>query len=93
MEEDIIRGCRFLLNETSTTLRLGKGFTKWFETNNGSPQADAISGVMFDMVFEKALRDQRSELNKNNLNIEHSYSRLSFLTIEMIYADGTDFPT
>lgn len=87
MEEDIIRGCQLLLNETSTTLRLGKGFTEWFETNNGSPQADAISGVFFDMVFEKALRDQRGELNRNNLNIEHSYSRL------MIYADGTDFPT
>ena len=93
LEEDEIGMCRLLLSETSTTLRFGKDITKSFETNKGSPQGDAISSVFFNIAFENALRDLRIELNKNNPNTEHSYSKVSFLPTEMIYADDSDFPT
>ena len=68
-----------LLSETSTTLHSGKDITESFQTNKGSPQGDAISGVFFNIEFENALRDLRNVLNKNNPNIEHSSSKVSFL--------------
>ena len=92
LEEDEIKMCRLLLSETSTTLHFGKDFTESFETNKGSPQGDAILGVFFNIAFENALRDLLSELNKNNPNIEHSYSKVSLFPTEMIYADDSDFP-
>ena len=92
LEEGEIRICRLLLSETSTTLRFGKDFAESFETNKGSPQGDAISDGFFNIAFENALRDLRSELNKNNPNFEHSYNKVSFLPTEMIYTDDSDFP-
>ena len=38
------------------------------------------------------MRDLRAELNKQNTNIEHSYSVPSKLPHEMVYADDSDFP-
>ena len=34
-----------------------------------------------------------TKLNKNNLNTEHSYSKVSFLPTENIYANDSDFST
>ena len=90
LKEDEIRMCRLLLTETSTTLWFGKDFTESFETNKGSAQGDAISDVFFNIAFESALRNLRSELNKTNPNIEQSYSKVSSLPIEMLYTDGSD---
>ena len=64
----------------------------WWLLLKESPQDDFISGVFFKIAFENALRDLHSEL-KNNPNIEHSYSKVSFLPTEMIYANDSDFPT
>ena len=64
----------------------------WWLLLKESPQDEFISGVFFKIAFENALRDLRSEL-KNNPNIEHSYSKVSFLPTEMIYANDSDFPS
>ena len=93
LEENEIRMCRLILRETSTTLCFGKDITKSFETNKRSPQGDAISGVFSNIAFENALRNLRSKLNKNNSNTEHSYSKVSFLPTEIIYANDSDIPT
>ena len=90
LKEDEIRMCRLLLTETSATLWFGKDFTESFETNEGSAQGNAISDVFFNIAFESALRNLRSELNKTNPNIEQSYSKVSSLPIEMLYTDGSD---
>ena len=59
--EDEIRMCRFLLSETSTTLRFEKDFKRSFETNKGPPQGDAIY-VSFNVAFENALRHLHGEI-------------------------------
>ena len=74
-------------------LRFGDQEGKVFETNKGSPQGDAISGVFFNIAFENALHDLRATMNQINIKIEHSYSKQNNLTEELIYGDDTDFPT
>ena len=59
--EDEIRMCRFLLSETSTTLRFEKDFKRSFETNKGPPQGYAIY-VSFNVAFENALRHLHGEI-------------------------------
>lgn len=93
LDEDEVRMCRLLLSDTSMKLRFGKEHEETFKSNKGSPQGDAISGVFFNIAFENALRDLRSELNQNSPQLEHSYSKKSNLPQEMIYADDSDFPT
>lgn len=84
LEEVKIRMYQLLLSKTSTALCLGKDFTESFNTNKGSLQKDVISGVSFNIAFGNGLRDLHSELNRNNPNTEHSYSKVSFLSTEKI---------
>ena len=93
LEEDEVRMCRLLLSNTSMKLRFGSECEETIQTNKGAPQGDAISGIFFNITFENALRDLRAELNKASPYIEHSYSKLSHLPQEMVYADDSDFPT
>ncbi len=44
---------------------------EWFESNVGSPQGDVISGVLFNIYLEDALRRVRMTLNQMDTNIEH----------------------
>ena len=85
--------CRILLSKTTMTLRFGTECCETFKTNKGSPQGDAISGVFFNVAFEDALRDLRTEMNKISPLIEHNYCKKSLLPTEMIYADDSDFVT
>ena len=91
LEEDEVRMCRILLSETKMKLRFGKHEEEIIETNIGSPQGDAISGMFFNIAFERAMRDLRSILNEQNPKIEHNYCQRSKMPEEMIYADDTDF--
>ena len=59
--EDEIRMCRFLLSETSTTLRFEKDFIRSFETNKGPPEGDAVC-VSFNVAFENAVRVLHGEI-------------------------------
>ena len=61
--EDEIRMCRFLLSETSITLRFEKDFTRSFEANKGPPQGDVIC-VSFNVAFENALRHLHCEIKR-----------------------------
>ena len=72
-------------------LRYGNQHEETFETNKGSPQGDAISGIFFNIAFENELRHLRYELNKNVIQIEHDYCKRSKIPDEMIYADDSDF--
>ena len=92
LDEDEVRMCRVLLSKTTMTLRFGTENSETFKTNKESPQGDAISGIFFNIAFENALRDLRTEL-KLTPTIEHSYCRKQSLPPEMIYADGSDFIT
>ena len=85
--------CRLLLSDTTLKLRFGKHEEETISSNKGSPQGDGISGLFFNVSFENALRDQRCEMNKKNIHLEHCYCKKSTLPSELIYADDSDFPT
>ena len=91
VREDESRMCRLLLSKTSMELRFENHPEEVFVTNKGSPQGDAISGTFFNIAFERALRDLRTEINKQDPMIEHSYCRPTSMPPEMVYADDSDF--
>ena len=92
IEPDELQMIKVLLNKTSLSIKM-KGVTATpFETNVGSPQGDGLSGDLFTVYFEHALRTLRTRLNE-----------LSPLTVyqmphqhppsEVEYADDADFIT
>ena len=96
VDEDELRMCRILLSNTTMKMRFDNHDEETFESNKGSPQGDAASGTFFNIAFENALRDLRSELNQAKIMIEHSYCKptdICSLPDELIYADDSDFPT
>ena len=64
IEHDELQMIKVLLNKTSLTIKM-KGVTATpFETNVGSPQGDGLSGDLFTVYFEHALRALRTRLNE-----------------------------
>ena len=63
-----------------------------FESNIGSPQGGSISGPLFEIYFENALKDVRDDIKtfKASANIEEIDTALPD---EIIYADDCDFIT
>ena len=92
VDKDALRMIRLLLSNTSLDIKMKGASTEPFDSNIGSPQGDAISGVLFNIYLEDALRRVRAELNKDNIHIEHDYTCSSSLPQEMIYADDSDYP-
>ena len=69
LDEDEVRMIQLLLSNTSLDIRINKAETEPFNSNMGSPQGDALSGVLFDIYFEESLskvRNFRHEMNSNN---------------------------
>ena len=95
LEEDEVRIIQYLLSNTILEIKMSNVTTDTFESNIGAPQGDALSGTLFTIYFEYALRKIRSELNKHKILDEHSYckQRENLLTDEIIYADDADFLT
>ena len=94
VDEDELRMIRVLSN-ISLNIKLRGADTESFVINVGSPQGDAISGVLFNIYLENALRRVRAKLNAADTNIEHCYANThtTSMPAEMIYADDSDFPT
>ena len=92
IDEDELRMCRLLLSDTKLKLRFADHTEEVFESNKGSPQGDAISGIFFNIAFENALRDLRATINNQNIHIEHSYTQKNNIPEELIYADDSNFP-
>ena len=63
-----------------------------FDTNIGSPKGDGLSGCLFIIYLEKALRTLRYRVDNNHVTGQHSYavsSKSSTLPDESVYADDT----
>ena len=63
-----------------------------FDTNIGSPKGDGLSGCLFIIYLEKALRTLRDRVDNNHVTGQHSYavsSKSSTLPDESVYADDT----
>lgn len=106
VDEDEVRMIRLLLSDTTLEIKINGAETEPFESNVGSPQGDGISGPLFNIYFESALRKLRELLNHptpmphsdhgySNTSIDpssdHDYSIPSDFPPEMIYADDADF--
>jgi hypothetical protein len=91
---DELRMIRMLLSNTTLEVRMKDATTQPFASNVGSPQGDAISGVLFNIFLEDALRRVRAKLNADMPSTEHSYARPRLsLPQELCCADDSDYPT
>lgn len=93
LEEDELRMTQLLLSNTSIKIKTGEMTSEEVKTNIGSPQGDALSGTMFNVMFEASLRKVRTQVNSIQPTIEHAYVKKSNIPDEMIYADDCDFET
>ena len=92
LEEDDIRMIRLLISNTTIAVRTNEFTSEPFTSNLGSPQGDGLSGTLFNIKFETALRKVRSKVNMQNPEIEHSYcEKIPQPPNELIYADDCDF--
>ena len=66
VEDDIpmklLRLIKMCLNETYSTIRVGKHFSGKFPIKNGSKQGDALSPLLFNFAVEYAIR--RVKINR-----------------------------
>ena len=97
LDDDETRIIQMLLSETSLETKMHGAKTESFPTNMGSPQGDGISGPLYTIYFERALRDLRAKMKEFNISDDNNYSypmnTRSSLPDELIYADDTDFLT
>ena len=81
LEEDEIRIIRFLLSNTTISVKVnGSSKPLPFKSNIGVPQGDGLSPVLFTIYLEAALREVRQELEGE-----------TSIPNEMAYADDVDF--
>ena len=92
LDEDEARFIRRLLSNTTLEVRVKGAERTPFESNIGSPQGGSISGPLFEIYFENALKDVRDDIKtfKASANIEEIDTALPD---EIIYADDCDFIT
>ena len=64
LNEDEQRMCRFLLSNTTISIKFGNHDLETVETNIGYPQGDAISGTFSNIEFENALRKLRERMTE-----------------------------
>ena len=83
---------RFLLTNTTLEVRLRDATASFVTSNRESPQSEGISGILFNIYLEDALRRAKAKVIQNNPRIKHSYSKVKKVSFprEMIYADDTD---
>ena len=88
LREDEIRIIRILLSNTTLHIKSSSNISNPFDTNLGSPQGNGLTGCLFIIYFEKALRTLRDQVDNNYATDEHSYavSSKSTLPDECIYA-------
>ena len=73
--EDEGRMARILLSDTKLEVRI-PGFEGRFifQSNRGSPQGDSLSGPLFTVYFERALRNVREEIEHTPPEEDHPYT-------------------
>ena len=92
LDEDEVRIIRVLLSNTKLEVRVDGANISAFVSNIGSPQGDSISGPLFEIYFENALKELRNIVltYKNRSSIPQGTTSLPE---EIIYADDCDFLT
>ena len=92
VDEYANRLIRVLISDTSLELRInGAKERANFETNIGSQQGDGLSGMLFNIYFEDALRHVRRLLEEGfNKTKDHTYA-VDDKPKEIVYTDDSDF--
>ena len=74
-DEDDVRLTRALLSESTLEINLKEfdGERVVFQCNIGSPQGDGLSGPLFTLYLEKAMREVRAEMQCTPTPEDHSY--------------------
>ena len=98
LEEDEIRILQILLSKTNLEIKVKGAESKPFVTNIGSPQGDSLSGSLFTMYLENALREVReavknAPIDVRDINSQWREQQISNLPTEIEYADDCDFIT
>ena len=92
LREGEISIIRILLSNKVLDIKSSSNISNPFDTNIGSPERDSLSGCLFIIYLEKALRTLLERVDNNHVTGEHSnpVSSKSTLPDEHIYADDTD---
>ena len=91
MDEDDVRIIRKLLSNTTLEVMVEGAETTKFRSNIGSPQGGSISGPLFEIYFENALKEVRGDVDQ--FKQTNKQTENTSLPDEMIYADDCDFIT
>ena len=86
LEENEIRMIRYLLANASLEIKVHGAKTEPFSSNLGSPQGDGLSGKLFHIYFENALKEVREFLS----GMEKTPT---MMPDEAIYSDDAHFIT
>ena len=83
--KDEYRMTKALLANTELELKMKNANTVSFKSNVGSPQGDGISGPLFNIYFEAALRDLRHAINNATPtpSSDHEYTK-SHITVPLL---------
>ena len=98
IDEDEMRILRLLLSDTTLEVKVKGAEASQFTSNIGSPQGDSISGPLFTVYFENALKDLRQAIDEEpidvkEINMQWIEQSSSEMPHEMEYADDCDLIT
>ena len=98
MNEDETRMLHLLLSDTTLEVKVDKSTSTPFTTNIGSPQGDCISGPLFTMVLDEAIKEIKREISDIPIDVRDVNPRYiemskSYLPENLEYADDCDFLT
>ena len=69
INEDEMRILRLLLSETTLEIKVNGAEASQFTSNIGSPQGDSISGPLFTVYFENALKELRKAVDEEPVDV------------------------
>ena len=98
LDDDDLRILSTLLAEATVEVKIENAQATTFESNIGLPQGDRISGPLFALYFNRALRQIKDEMQKNPIDCRDINPRWvkkmeSSIPEQIVHTDECDFIT